>query len=94
MMSITDLLLLLSEIAIICLGGVLVYVSMRAYRRSKSRSMLAMSVGFLVMVLGSLVEETLVELFGFQLIESHALENSVVAVGLLFLVYSLYGTRE
>ncbi len=93
MPSIIDLLLLVSEAAIVFLGGVLVYVSMRAYRRDKSGSMLAMSVGFLVIIMGSLMEEFFLELLGYPLIEAHALENSVVAVGLLILVYSIYGAR-
>ena len=94
MIRLDDLLLLLSEAAIVILGGMLVYVSMRAYRRNKSKSMLAMSIGFFVILMGSLVEEFIVEILGYQLILAHALENSVVGVGLLILVYSIYGVRE
>lgn len=92
-MEITDLVLLTSEAAIVILGGILVLVSMRAYRRSKSSSMLAMSLGFVIIVIGSLIEEVFLEVLQYPLIEAHAIENSVVAVGLLVLVYSLYGAR-
>jgi beta-lactamase regulating signal transducer with metallopeptidase domain len=94
MSGLDDLLLLSSEAAIVALGAVLVYVSMRAYRRNRSKSMLAMSIGFMVILVGSLIEESIVEILGYQLILAHALENSVVAVGLLILVYSIYGVRE
>jgi hypothetical protein len=94
MIELTDLLLLLSEAAIVSLCGVLVYVSMRAYRMNKSRSMFAMSIGFVVILVGSMIEEFIVEVLGYQLIQAHALENSVVAVGLLILVYSIYGVRD
>jgi hypothetical protein len=94
MIGLNDLVLLSSEAAIITLCSVLVYVSMRAYRRNKSKSMLAMSIGFMVILVGSLIEELIVEMLGYQLILAHALENSVVAVGLLILVYSIYGVRE
>jgi len=94
MSGLDDLLLLSSEAAIVALCGVLVYVSMRAYRRNRSKSMLAMSIGFMVILVGSLIEESIVEILGYQLILAHALENSVVAVGLLILVYSIYGVRE
>jgi hypothetical protein len=94
MIELSDLLLLLSETAIVSLCGMLIYVSMRAYLRNKSRSMFAMSIGFIVILVGSLIEELIVELFGYQLIQAHALENSVVAVGLLILVYSIYGVRD
>lgn len=94
MSGLDNLLLLSSEAAIVALCGVLVYVSMRAYRRNRSKSMLAMSIGFTVILVGSLIEESIVEILGYQLILAHALENSVVAVGLLILVYSIYGVRE
>lgn len=94
MIELSDLLLLLSEAAIVSLCGVLIYVSMRAYRRNKSRSMFAMSIGFVVILVGSLIEEVIVELLRYQLVQAHALENSVVAVGLLILVYSIYGVRD
>jgi hypothetical protein len=94
MIELTDLILLLSEVAIVSLCAVLIYVSMRAYRRNKSRSMFAMSIGFIVILVGSMIEEFIVEVLGYQLIQAHALENSVVAVGLLILVYSIYGVRD
>ncbi len=93
MISLTDLLLISSEAAIVLLGGVLVYVSMRAYRRYKSKSMLVMSIGFVVILVGSVLEELFLEILGYSLIESHILENSVVALGMLILVYSIYGAR-
>ncbi len=93
MIELSDLMLLLSEAAIVALGGVLVYVSLRAYRRNKSKSMLAMSIGFVVILLGSLVEEFSLEMLGYHMIQAHILENSIVAVGLLILVYSIYGVR-
>jgi hypothetical protein len=93
MIAFNDILLLLSEVAIVAMGGVLVYVSARAYRRNKSRSMLAMSVGFAIIVLGSLIEEVSLEVLGYQLVEAHTLENVAVAVGLVILVYSIYGAR-
>jgi len=94
MIGFDDVVLLSSEAAIIALCSVLVYVSMRAYLRNKSKSMLAMSLGFMVILVGSLIEELIVEMLGYQLILAHTLENSVVAVGLLILVYSIYGVRE
>lgn len=93
MIDLSDALLLLSEAAIIVTGGLLVYVSARAYRRDKSRSMLAMSLGFAVIVVGSVIEEVFLEVFQYQLVEAHTLENLAVAVGLMILVYSLYGAR-
>jgi len=94
MIVLHDLLLFVSEAAIVCLGGLLVYVSMRAYRRDKSKSMLAMSLGFFVIIMGSLIEEVALEILRYSLAEAHVVENSIVAAGLLILVYSIYGVRE
>ena len=93
MIAFNDLLLLISEGAIVTLGGLLVYVSARAYRRDRSASMLAMSIGFAVIVVGSVIEEIFLEVFHYQLVEAHTLENLAFAVGLLILVYSIYGAR-
>ena len=93
MIALNDLLLLISEAAIVVMGGLLVYVSARAYRRERSRSMLAMSLGFAVIVVGSVIEEVFLEVLQYQLVEAHTLENLVVAMGLVILVYSIYGAR-
>jgi hypothetical protein len=94
MISLNDLLHLLSEAAIVALGSLLVYVSMRAYRRTKSRSMLALSLGFAVIIIEPLVEEILLDIFQFSMDEAHILRNWIVAVGLLVILYSIYRVRD
>ncbi len=88
-----DLILLASDVGIAALGGILVFVSMRTYRRNKSPSMLVMSFGFALIAAGPLLEELLLDVLQFQLIYAHILMHFLVATGLLILVYSLYGTR-
>jgi hypothetical protein len=46
-----------------------------------------------VIVVGSVIEEISLEVFHYQLVEAHTLENLAFAVGLLILVYSIYGAR-
>lgn len=94
MIALSDLVLLLSEVIIVSLGGLLVLVSSRAYRRERSRSMLAMSIGFGVIVVGSFIEEILLEVLRYPLIEAHTLENLTEAIGFIILVYSIYGARD
>jgi hypothetical protein len=50
-------------------------VSAKAYRRDRSESMLAMSIGFAVIVVGSVIEEVFLELLHYQLVEAHTLEK-------------------
>ena len=94
MIALNDLVLFLSEVIIVTLGGLLVFVSSRVYRREKSRSMLAMSFGFGVIVVGSLIEEVFLEVLHYPLIEAHTFENLTVAIGFVILVYSIYGVRD
>ncbi len=93
MIELIDLVLLLSDVGIAALGGILVFVSLRTYLRNRSPSMLAMSFGFAVIAAGPLLEEFLLDALQFQLIDAHILMHLLIAVGLLILVYSLYGTR-
>ena len=93
MIPLSDLMLLLGEIAIISLGSLIIYLSFRAYRRNRSRSMLFLSLGFLMIVAGSMVEEILLEMFRYSMIEAHIAENLLLACGLLVIVYSIYGAR-
>lgn len=94
MIDFLDLLLLVSEGLIVCCTGLLAYLSVRAFRRTGQRSMLFMAMGFIVILFGSLVEETIEQVLGYQLIEAHMFENFIVAIGFLLLVYSIYGTRN
>jgi hypothetical protein len=55
--------------------------------------MLAMSVGFAVITMASLMEEFFLELLHYPMIEAHIIENLVVAAGLLIIVYSIYVAR-
>jgi hypothetical protein len=56
--------------------------------------MLAMSFGFGVIVVGSLIEEVFLEVLHYPLIEAHTFENLTVAIGFVILVYSIYGVRD
>jgi hypothetical protein len=94
MITPSDAILLLSEATIVILGAVIVLVSSRAYRRERSKSLLAMSVGFTIIVAGSMIEEVSIELLHYPLIEAHILENVAEAAGFLVLVYSIYGLRD
>jgi hypothetical protein len=55
---------------------------------ARLRTIVACQIAMLGILLSAL------QVFVFRLVESHTLENMVVAVGLLFLVYPLHGARE
>ena len=88
-----NLMLFGSEIIIVVLGVLIVYASVRAYHRGKSKSMLALSIGLSIMIIGSLAEEIFLAVLGTPIIEAHIVENLMLALGLVVIVYSLYGVR-
>lgn len=94
MIAFNDIILVASEAAIVFLGSLVIYVSMRAYRRTKSRPMLALSLGFAVIIIEPLVEEVFLEVFRNSMLEAHILRNLIVVVGLLIIVYSIYVARS
>jgi hypothetical protein len=94
MISLTTILLLATNLPIACCAGVLAYLSMRAYLRYKRRSMLLTSLGFTIILFGSWIEETFGGVFGYTAFEAHMFESSVVGIGFIFLVYSIFGTKD
>lgn len=94
MIDLSDLLHMASEAAVVALGSLLVYVSMRAYRRTRSRSMLVLSLGFAVIIIEPLIEEIFLDIFQLPMSQAHILRNWIVAVGLLVILYSIYRVRD
>lgn len=83
-----------TEALIVVLGLLIAYAGIRAYRSNKSKSLLAMSLGFIVMILSTLIEEISLQLFGVQMAEAHVLRNLTVAAGLFVVMYSIYAIRD
>lgn len=75
------------------LGGLITYLAYRAYRRTHSRSLGALAVGFGFVTLGTFLAGVVDQLLnaGFQ--TGLLIESALIAVGLVIIVYSLYTTR-
>lgn len=85
-----------SNVFVFVLGGVLTVLSYRAYRRSENASFRNASVGFALIIAGSLVEAVYelgirrsYELGGRELLALHSVEGILVGFGLAALFYSL-----
>jgi energy-converting hydrogenase Eha subunit F len=72
------------------LGGLITYLSSKAYRRTNAEPLRALSVGFGIITFGTLLAGILDEGldFGFQL--GLLVESALLAVGFVVIVYSLY----
>ncbi len=74
------------------LGGLITYLSYRAYRRTGTPSLWYLSVGFGIVTLGSLLAGVVDQVLraGFRL--GLLVESALVALGFAVIVYSLYTT--
>jgi len=75
------------------LGSLITYLAYRAYRRTRSRSLGALSLGFGIITLGTLVAGVVDQLLnaGFQ--TGLVIESALISLGFLIIVYSLYTSR-
>jgi len=74
------------------LGGLITYLSYRAYRRTGAPSLRYLSIGFGIVTLGSLLAGVVDQVLqlGFQF--GQVVESALVALGFAVIVYSLYST--
>jgi hypothetical protein len=72
------------------LGGLITYLSYKAYRRTGAEPLRALSLGFGVVTLGTLLAGALDEVLGLGFRLGLLVESALVAVGFGIIVYSLY----
>jgi hypothetical protein len=72
------------------LGALITYLSYKAYRRTGAPALQALSVGFGIVTLGTLLAGVLDQAFQFRIQVGLLVESALVAVGFAVIVYSLY----
>ncbi len=73
------------------LGLLLAYLSIKAYRKSKSKNMLFLSIGFGIITVGSILAGLSFEFLGFTLLQVNIVESLMILVGFIMVMYSIYG---
>ena len=73
------------------LGLLLAYLSIKAYRKSKSKNMLFLSIGFGIITVGSILAGLSFEFLGFTLLQVNIVESLMILVGFIMIMYSIYG---
>ena len=76
------LLLVAAKIVVLALGMTIAGLALLAYRRTASRLMLGLGVGFALVALGSFVEGFLFEILDWDLVTVHLIESAFVFVGI------------
>lgn len=85
--------LVLVRLLIVALGTTIVYLSFKSHRQNHSNAMLLLSIGFVLITVGAVIEGVLFEFLAFDIFRAHTVESVLVASGLIAIVYSVYGTR-
>ena len=83
--------LIIAKLVVVALGFVIAAQAYRSYRRGNGKPMLYVALGFVLISLGSVIEGILFELDVMTIYQASAIQTGIVAVGMLFVLYSLYG---
>jgi uncharacterized protein YjeT (DUF2065 family) len=78
---------------ILILGGIVVFYAMRAYRRTKSRAMLLLGLGFAFVTAGAAMAGVLFNVTG-DLTTAESVQAASQVVGFFIIVYSLTRTKD
>lgn len=83
--------LIIAKLITVILGVTIAYQAYRSYRRSNGRPMLYVAIGFLFISVGAIIEGVLYEFDVLSIYQASAIQTGIVALGMLFVLYSLYG---
>ncbi|MFB6085011.1 MAG: hypothetical protein ABEJ94_12285 [Halorientalis sp.] len=83
--------LVIAKLATLGLGILIAYQAYRGYRVHGSKSMFYVAIGFLVISVGAILEGILFDVLGMEIFVASAIQTGIVAVGMLVILYSLYG---
>ena len=83
--------LVIAKLIVVSLGLLIAYQAYRSYRRINGRPMLFVSIGFLFISVGSVIEGILYEFEVLSIFQASAIQTGIVAIGMVFVLYSLYG---
>lgn len=85
--------LVIAKLITVGLGFLIAYQAYRGYRRNQNKPLLYVAAGFLTISIGSVLEGILFDVLHFSLFHAGTLQTSIVALGMLFVLYALYGGR-
>jgi hypothetical protein len=83
--------LVIAKLVTVALGLLITYQAYRGYSTYGSEPMRYVAIGFLLITVGAVLEGVLFEVFDLSLFVAGAIQTSLVAAGMLVVLYSLYG---
>jgi Na+/proline symporter len=86
--------LVIAKVVTMVIGLVIAGTAYRGYKRSGEESMLYLAVGFAIISVGAVVEGVFFDVLHFSIFWAGTIQTSIVAAGMLVILYSLYGQSE
>lgn len=90
MVESTEVVLSVIKLFTVVLGVVVVYLGWKAYRQTRRKPLLWLTVGMGIMTLGAISEGIAFQGLGWAIERSHVFEAVVTLIAFAVLVYSLY----
>lgn len=72
------------------LGGLITYYSFKAYQRTKAKALRALTLGFGIVTIGTLLAGVIDQLAGFPRMDAILVESILIVLGFAIILYSLY----
>jgi len=82
------------QIAILILGIIVIYYSQKGYRKTKSRSLLFLALGFVFVTIGAALAGLLFEFLNYDLAIVETIEAGAEVIGFSLIVYSIVGAKD
>jgi hypothetical protein len=82
------------QVVIIILSLVVIYYATKGFRKTRSRSMLSLALGFFLISVGAISAGFLFELLHFDLTFVDVVEATFQVAGFLLIVYSILGAKD
>lgn len=82
--------LVAAKVIVVLLGVLIAAQGYRGYRRNNRPELLYVAWGFLLLSLGSILEGVFYDILNWPLFTAGMIQSIIVAIGLLFILYSLF----
>ncbi len=82
------------QAVIVIIGLVIIYYAAKGYKKTGSKSLLYMGLGFLFVTIGAVLAGILFELLNYDLTIVETIQTGFGVVGFLLIVYSIIGRKD
>lgn len=83
--------LIAAKVITMALGFTIAYQAYRGYQRNGSNAMLHVALGFTFISFGAVIEGVLFDVVGLSIFIAGTVQTTIVAIGMLWILYALYG---